>query len=100
VRPATTGQHFAFSGSGSDGDLRLRRDGTYRYQGWHPDQARKVTWTGHYRFTGGDTQQLVLHHGGRAFRDEVQLYFTVTDGHRRLTDVDTHHRLFRFRAAS
>lgn len=98
VRPAAAGRRFSYSGSGVDGDLGLRRDGTYRYHGWDPDGVRKVTWTGRYRFTGGDAQQLVLRHGGHAFRDEVQLYFTVTDGHRTLTDLDTHHRHFRFRS--
>ncbi|MEZ0580563.1 hypothetical protein [Nocardioides sp. MH1] len=98
VVPASPGQRFAYVGEGAGGDLRLRRDGTYHYQGQDPDHPRHVVWSGRYRFSGGDAHTLVLRHPGHDFRDAVQLYFADVDGRRTLVDLDTHHRVFRFRA--
>lgn len=97
VLPARTGQRFRYHATSRDGELWLRRDGTFRYEGPRPGSRTQVRWTGRYRFLGGDRQQLVLRHDGRVFRDEVQLYFWQDDDGLRLFDLDTHHRQLRFR---
>lgn len=92
-----TGQRFAYRGRSRWGSLVLRRDGSYHYQGWDPEYDHKVDWSGRYRFIGDDVQVMVLHHGRGAFRDGVSLYVWDFDGRTSLRDIDTHHRLFRFR---
>ena len=99
VVPVDTDQRFGYRGTSTSGTLQLRHDGSFRYHGRHPDGGGLVTWSGTYRFVGGDAQRLVLRHGGQTFRDEVQLYYRQTDNGRTLVDLDTHHRLFRFRLA-
>ncbi|KAA1415281.1 hypothetical protein F0U44_21555 [Nocardioides humilatus] len=99
VEPARSDQRFAYRGKSRSGSLVLRRDGTYHYEGLHPEGDGEVDWSGRYRFVGDDDQEIVLRHGRRAFRDEVQLYFWNFDGRDTLRDLDTHHRVFRFRAA-
>ncbi len=97
VLPVDSDQRFGYRGTSGSGSLQLRHDGTYRYHGRQPDGDSKVSWSGTYRFVGGDVQQVVLRHGRRTFRDEVQLYYRQTDEGRTLVDLDTHHRVFRFR---
>ncbi|WP_183095391.1 hypothetical protein [Nocardioides stalactiti] len=96
VHPARTGDRFAYHGESRWGALRLPADGSYRYQGRHPAANREVRWSGRYRFIGGRTQQLVLEHGGDAFRADVQLYFVDDEDGSTLFDIDTPHRTFRF----
>jgi hypothetical protein len=98
VLPVQTGQRFRYEASSRDGELLLRLDGTFRYDGPRPGSQAKVHWSGTYRFLGGAKQQLLLRHDGHVFRDDVQLYFWLTDDGPELLDLDTRHRQLRFQA--
>ncbi len=93
IRPVTTGQRFAYTGTSDfSGPLTLRRDGTYTCKGC---TGTRHTFGGRYRFIGGDVQELVLHKRGADFRSGVVLYYAKHDGRAGLFDIDTGQRLFR-----
>jgi hypothetical protein len=93
VRPVADGRRLAYTGdSGGWGSLTLRRDGTYRCTSWCA--GIHESWSGRYRFTAGE---LVLHKKGPDYRSAVALFYAVHDGRTRLFDMDTHHRLLRWR---
>lgn len=92
ITSVTTGKRFSYDGRSRFGQrLVLRKDGTYRYA-----LGEGRTWTGRYRFVGGETQDLVLRRPGRDARHEVLLFFGERDGARRLFDIETEQLRMRF----
>lgn len=92
IATVETGKRFSYDGRSRFGQrLVLRMNGSYRYT-----FGEDRTWTGRYRFVGGDVQELVLRRPGKDARHEVLLFFGDRDGKRRLLDIETEQLRMRF----